>query len=193
MKNNIFKIFNVFFVLPEPLLGAVVAGAANGAADADLDVGVLLLEELEGRHVQLAGHRLPLLPPDVLLPNGGPELLDGVPLPRGESVDVVEGVLRQDVDHSLSPGMAERGGRGRSATAGGGRTAREVPREERLQPGDLVSLGGDLQAADQRFSLRLQELPPAFFFFVYLWLRGDGVFSSPCSAIFSGIAGEQRV
>lgn len=89
--------------LAEPLRRPAFAAAADRVSDADLLVGVLLLEVLEGVHVQLPAHRLALLPPDLLLFDRVPQLHDCVPLLLCEPVHAVIRVLREDVNGSLRP------------------------------------------------------------------------------------------
>lgn len=90
-------------VLAEPLSGAPFTATAYSMADADLLMGVLLLEVLERVDIKLPAHRLALLPPDLLLLDRVPQLRDGVPLLRREPVHVVVGVLRKDVNGGLCP------------------------------------------------------------------------------------------
>ena len=89
--------------LAEPLCGAAVARAPDGAPDADLLVGVLLLEPLEGVHVQLPARRLAVPAPDLLLLDRVPQLLHRVPLHAREPAHVVVRVPAQDVDCGLRP------------------------------------------------------------------------------------------
>lgn len=89
--------------LAEPRGGSALAATADRVPDADLLVGVLLLEVLEGVHVQLPAHRLALLPPDLLLLDRVPQLHDRIPLLPCEPGHVVVRVLRKDVNGGLRP------------------------------------------------------------------------------------------
>lgn len=87
--------------LTKPLLSTAFTSAANSTPNADLLTGVLLLQPFKGIHVEFAGDRLPLLPPDLLLFYGCPELLDCISLPRGDPAYIVKIMLDQDINHTV--------------------------------------------------------------------------------------------
>jgi hypothetical protein len=149
--------------LAQPLRRATIAAAAHAVPDAHLLAGVLLLEVLEGVHVQLPAHRLALLPPDLLLLDRVPQLSDRVPLPPCEPGRVVVRLLRQNVNGGLCPGEHNKiislnpKTKNQKYTAKQMDGALSIYHTHKNSPRDSVAPSGYFQAFQKGLPLRLEN------------------------------------